>query len=257
METTVKYNFEGQVALVTGAGSGMGLTAANLYAESGAAVVLSDRNEAAVKLAAQQLIDKGYKAIAIACDVTNEADVKAMIDKTVATFGRLDIAFNNAGVISKHSDTVNLPDSEWDRVISINLRGVWNCMKFEIPEMLKHDSGVIVNNASVGGINGFAGLPAYTASKHGVVGLTKTAALEYATKGIRINAVCPGMIDTPMNDGLVGGDEKLQAKMLESAPIGRLGKPEEIANAVLWLSSPDASFVIGHALPVDGGFSAK
>ena len=257
METSVKYDYKGQVVLVTGAGSGMGLTTANLFAENGASVVLADRNEEAVQAAAKILNNKGHQAIAIACDVTNEANVKDMIDKTISVFDRLDVAFNNAGVISKHSDTVDLPDTEWDRVIAINLRGVWNCMKFEIPEMLKHNSGAIVNNASVGGINGFAGLPAYTASKHGVVGLTKTAALEYATKGIRINAVCPGMIDTPMNDGLVGGDDKLQAKMLEAAPIGRLGKPEEIANAVLWLSSTDASFVIGHALPVDGGFSAR
>ncbi|WP_197461270.1 SDR family oxidoreductase [Acetobacter malorum] len=186
-----------------------------------------------------------------------EADVETRMARTVETFGRLDCAFNNAGVISQHHNTADLPDAEWDRVMSVNLRGTWYCMKHELKQMLSQGSGAIVNASSIGGLNGVAGLPAYIASKHGIIGLTKSAALECATKGIRINAVCPGVIETPMLDWLTGGDATVKAELVKAQPIGRLGKPEEIAAAVLWLCSSEVSLVLGHALSVDGGYSAQ
>lgn len=249
--------FEGKVALVTGAGAGMGLATAQAFARAGASVVLADINEESVVTAAEALTWEGGKALAVRCNVASEADVETMMARTVETFGRLDCAFNNAGVISQHHDTADLPDAEWDRVMSVNLRGTWYCMKHELKQMLSQGSGAIVNASSIGGLNGVAGLPAYIASKHGIIGLTKSAALECATTGIRINAVCPGVIETPMLDGLTGGDATVKAELVKAQPIGRLGKPEEIAAAVLWLCSSDASLVLGHALPVDGGYSAQ
>jgi NAD(P)-dependent dehydrogenase (short-subunit alcohol dehydrogenase family) len=255
MSEFVKYNFAGKVALVTGAGAGMGLAAATAYAEAGAAVVLADHDLATAQAAADQLAAAGHQVLALACDVAQEDQVRAMIDQTVAKFGRLDMAFNNAGVMSKMAPTAELETAEWDRVQGINLRAVFFCLKYELLQLLKQGGGgSIVNSASIGSFSPTPGLATYIASKHGVIGLTKTAALEYATKGIRINAVCPGEIDTPMNDHLTGGDDQKQAEMLKKVPLGRLGKPEEIANAVLWLSSPDASYLIGHALVVDGGY---
>ena len=180
-----------------------------------------------------------------------------MIDRTVSAFGRLDAAFNNAGVMQRRVDTAEISDDEWDRVMAINLRGVWSCMKHELRQMLRNGGGAIVNNSSIGGVVGNPGLAAYHAAKHGVLGLTKTAALEYATKGIRINAVCPGSINTPMAHSLTGGDPKVLAELVEAAPIGRLGEPQEIAAAVLWLCSGGSSYVIGHSLLVDGGYTVR
>lgn len=248
----VKYDFSGQVALVTGAGSGMGLATAKAFAEAGAAVVLADVHDGA-KPAAEALAAAGHRVLAISCDVADETQVQAMIAQTVATFGRLDLAFNNAGVMQQATPTADMTTADWDRVQGINLRGLWLCLKYELAHMQQRGSGIIVNCASVGGFVTTAGLGSYIASKHGVIGLTKTAAVEYAPKGIRINAVCPGTIKTPMVDGMAGGDEQKIADMLRLIPLGRVGQPEEIASAVLWLCSPGASYMIGHALPVDGG----
>ncbi len=246
-------NFNDQVALVTGASSGMGLATAQAFAEAGASVALADVKEEAVKTAAQKLVDAGHKAIAVRCDVSDDAQVAAMVDRTVAEFGRLDAAFNNAGVMARIAPTADSTPEEFERVIGINLRGVWSCMKHELRQMARQGSGAIVNCSSVGGLRGDPGIPAYIASKHGVIGLTRTAALEYAAKGIRVNALCPGTIDTAIARAVVEGDEKKFEALSKSAPIGRIGRPEEIASAVLWLCSPGASYVVGHALVVDGG----
>jgi NAD(P)-dependent dehydrogenase (short-subunit alcohol dehydrogenase family) len=251
-------SFENKVALVTGAGSGLGLATARAFAESGAAVVLADVNEAAIRAAADDLTAKGYKALAIRCDVTDDAEIEAMVDQTVAAFGRLDAAYNNAGIQNVLAETADATREDFDRVIAVNLRGVWSCMKFELRQMRKQRSGAIVNCSSIGGIVGGAGRGTYHAAKYGVIGLTTSAALEYAAKGIRVNAICPGMIDTPMSDAMkaAGQTEALDA-MLKDVPIARLGRPEEIADAVLWLCSSAASLVVGHALVVDGGYTVR
>ena len=254
----MNISFENKVALVTGAGSGLGLATVKAFAESGASVVLADWNEKAVRSAAEQLSAQGHKALAIRCDVADDAQVEAMVDQTVATFGRLDAAYNNAGVQNILAETADATREDFDRVMAINLRGVWSCMKFELRQMRKQGSGAIVNCSSIGGLVGGAGRGTYHAAKHGVIGLTKSAALEYAARGIRINAVCPGLIDTPMSDQMMaaGQADALNA-MLKDVPIGRLGRAEEIADAVLWLCSPAASLVVGHALAVDGGYTIR
>lgn len=256
MSQVVTYDFSGQVALVTGASSGMGLSTAKAFAEAGAAVVLADVQLEAVQKVANELTAAGYQVLAIGCDVSEEEQVKAMVEQTVATFGRLDMAYNNAGVMQKSFDTADVPTAEWDRVQGINLRGVWLCMKYELPQMLKQSSGAIVNCSSVGGYVATPQIASYIAAKHGVIGLTKTAAVEYAPQSIRINAVSPGSIKTPLVDAILGGDAQKLVESLKKIPLGRLGQPEEIAKAVLWLCSPDASYLIGHALPVDGGIIA-
>jgi NAD(P)-dependent dehydrogenase (short-subunit alcohol dehydrogenase family) len=249
-------DFSGKVALVTGAASGMGLAAAQAFAEAGAAVVLADFREDAVKAEAQKLTAAGHnKAIAIRCDVSDDAQVAAMVERTVAGFGRLDAAFNNAGVMARIAPTVDSTREEWDRVIGINLRGVWSCMKHELRQMERQGSGAIVNNASVGALTGNPGIGSYIASKHGVVGLTRTAALEYIKHGIRVNAVNPGLIDTQIARDVVNGDEQAYTEIAKHVPIGRAGRSEEIASAVLWLCSTGASYVVGHALTVDGGMT--
>src|SRR3974377_2042574 len=247
--------FENKVALITGAASGMGLAAAQAFAAEGAAVALADVNEAAARAAAEQLIAAGHKAIAVRCDVADEAQVKAMVEQTVSALGRLDAAFNNAGIQSPVAEVADASGEEFERVNGVNLRGVWNCMKYELLQMREQGSGAIVNNSSLGGIVGLPGRAAYHAGKHGVLGLTKSAALEYAAKGIRINAVCPGIIDTPMVAGMQATQADAMKEMMKDVPIGRLGRAEEIADAVVWLCSPGATFVIGQALAVDGGYT--
>jgi NAD(P)-dependent dehydrogenase (short-subunit alcohol dehydrogenase family) len=252
----MNITFENQVALVTGAGSGMGLVTAQAFAEAGAAVALADVDEKAVRNAAEALAAAGHKAIGIRCNVADDAEVAKMVETTVFAFGRLDAAYNNAGVQSPAVEIADASLEEFDRVNAINLRGVWSCMKHEVQQMRKQGSGAIVNCSSIGGLIGLPGRALYHASKHGVIGLTKSAALEYAAKGIRINAVCPGTIETPMVAEMLAKEPEAMKEILKSQPIGRLGRAEEIAAAVLWLCSPGASFVIGHALVVDGGFTA-
>ncbi len=251
----MRISFENKVALVTGAASGLGLATAKAFAESGAAVVLADWNEMAARSAADELAADGYKTLAIACDVSDDTQVEAMVEQTVAKFGRLDAAYNNAGVQNVLAETADSPRDDYDRVMAINLRGVWSCMKFELQQMRKQGSGAIVNCSSLGGLVGGAERGTYHAAKHGVLGLTKSAALEYAARGVRINAVCPGLIWTPMADQMVacGQGEALNA-MLKSVPMGRYGRAEEIADAVLWLCSQAASYVTGQSISVDGGY---
>jgi NAD(P)-dependent dehydrogenase (short-subunit alcohol dehydrogenase family) len=252
----MNLSFENKVALVTGAGSGIGLATAKAFAEVGASAVLAGNHEESVRAAAEDLVAAGHKALAIRCDVADERQVAAMVEQTVSTFGRLDAAFNNAGVQSPIAETADASGQEFDRVNAINLRGVWSCMKYELLQMREQRSGVIVNTSSLGGLVGIAGRGAYHASKHGMLGLTKSAALEYASRGIRINAVCPGTIDTPMVAAMLAKEPDAMKDIMRDQPIGRLGRSEEIASAVLWLCSLGASFVIGHALAVDGGYTA-
>ena len=252
---TNTLDFGGKVALVTGAASGMGLAAAQAFAAAGAAVVLADVREDLVQGEARELVAAGHRAIAVRCDVSDDAQVEAMVDRTVAEFGRLDAAFNNAGVMARIVPTAESTREEWDRVIGINLRGVWSCMKYELRQMERQGSGAIVNNASVGALTGNPGIGSYIASKHGVVGLTRHAALRWATKGIRVNAVCPGVIATAMTAPLV--EDSDMRKVAESmTPMGRFGSPEDIAEAVVWLCSDAAGFVTGHPMVIDGGATA-
>jgi NAD(P)-dependent dehydrogenase (short-subunit alcohol dehydrogenase family) len=248
-------DFTGKVALITGAASGMGLATAQAFAEAGAAVALADFREDLAKAEAEKLVAAGHKVIAVRCDVANESQVKAMVEQTVSAFGRLDAAFNNAGIQSPAIETADASGDEFERVNAVNLRGVWNCMKYELLQMREQGSGAIVNNSSIGGLIGLPGRAIYHASKHGVIGLTRSAAMEYASRGIRINAICPGTIDTPMVQEMLAKEPEAMKEILREQPIGRLGRPEEIASAVLWLCSPGATFIIGHALAVDGGFT--
>jgi NAD(P)-dependent dehydrogenase (short-subunit alcohol dehydrogenase family) len=251
------YDFEGQVAVITGACSGMGLATARAFAEAGASVVLADVNREALRTETDQLTAAGHQAIGVTCDVSDEAQVATMIERAVGRFGRLDMAFNNAGIQVPPSDAADELSENFDRVNRVNLRGVWACMKHELGQMRAQGSGAIVNNSSLGGLVGMPTRAAYHASKHGVIGLTKSAALEYAPRGIRINAVCPGTIDTPMVSEMLKTQADALEEIMRDQPIGRMGQSEEIASAVLWLCSPGASFVIGVALPVDGGFTAR
>jgi NAD(P)-dependent dehydrogenase (short-subunit alcohol dehydrogenase family) len=247
------YDFNGQVALITGAASGMGLATARAFADCGAAVVLADRHEAPLAAAVEALTSAGHKALAVVCDVQDEAQVGDMVARAVAHFGRLDMAYNNAGILGPMCDMTEETATGFDEVMGVNLRGVWTCMKHELVQMRRQGGGAIVNCSSLGGLVGLPGRAAYHASKHGVIGLTKSAALDNATLGIRVNAICPGCIDTPMGDGI---DPAAMKAFLRDQPIGRMGRPEEVAAAALWLCSPAASFILGVALPVDGGFVA-
>ncbi|MGW1734936.1 SDR family NAD(P)-dependent oxidoreductase [Streptomyces sp. NPDC001999] len=251
------YDFTGQVAFVTGASSGMGLATARAFAQAGAAVALTDINGAALEAAVQQLTDEGHQALALTCDVTDEDQVAAAVARTVESFGRLDMAYNNAGIQIPPADAADEPAEIFDRVHAINLRGIWASLKHELRYMRTQGGGAIVNCSSLGGLVGIPGRASYHASKHGVIGLTGSAALEYAPRGIRINAVCPGTIDTPMVSDMIAKGELDRAQAEAGQPINRLGTADEIAQAVLWLCSPGASFVIGVALPVDGGYVAQ
>ncbi|MBT2649861.1 SDR family oxidoreductase [Bacillus sp. ISL-34] len=243
-----------KVVIVTGARTGIGLATAQLFAKEGARVALVGRNEP--KQEAQDLVDAGYNAISIGCDVSNEKDVEAMVEKTVEAFGKLDYAYNNAGIQSPIIDTADLTEEEYDNVMDINLRGIWLCMKYELRQLRKQGTeGAIVNCSSLGGLVGIAGRSAYHASKHGVLGLTKSSALEYAAKGIRINAICPGIIETPMVGRMLTTESDEMQELMKEVPIGRLAKPEEVGSVVLWLCSPSASYVIGQGIAVDGGYT--
>ncbi|MDE1146580.1 MAG: SDR family oxidoreductase [Azospirillaceae bacterium] len=251
----MNISFAGKVALVTGAASGLGLATATLFAESGAAVALADWNEAAVQSAAADLAAQGHRVIAIACDVADDTQVEAMVTRTVAAFGRLDVAYNNAGVQNVLAETADTTPEDYDRVMGINLRGVWSSMKFELRQMRRQGGGAIVNCSSLGGLVGGAERGIYHAAKHGVIGFTKSAALEYAARGIRVNAVCPGLIWTPMADQMVAAGQGEALKGMEKMiPMARVGRPEEIANTVVWLCSDAASYVTGQSISVDGGF---
>jgi NAD(P)-dependent dehydrogenase (short-subunit alcohol dehydrogenase family) len=249
--------FSDKVALITGAAVGMGFAGAQAFAEAGASVVLSDVNKDAGQEAAESLRAQGHEVTFVRCDVTNEAEVAALVDAAVVKYGRLDAAFNNAGVIDEPTELPEVSDDEYNRVMSINLRGVWNSMKYELIQMRKQGSGAIVNNSSIGGLIGNPGRSVYHATKHAVLGITKCTALDYAAKGIRINAVCPGTIDTPMVRELLRREGLSPEFFVDKAPIGRLGRPDEVAAAVVWLCSPGASMVIGHGLPVDGGYTIQ
>lgn len=245
---------EGKVALVTGGNSGIGKVTALAFAKEGAKVVVAARRIKEGEETVAAIRDGGSEAIFVQTDVSQAVDIKNMVHTTVESYGRLDYAFNNAGVVGR-GPVHELPEEEWDRIININLKGVWLCVKYEIAQMLKQGSGAIVNNSSVAGLIGWANVSAYIASKHGVVGLTKSVALEVAKQGIRVNAVCPGFIHTPMIQGGLD-DPKGRERITAQEPIGRVGDPKEVAEAVVWLCSDAASFVTGHAMPVDGGLTA-
>ncbi|MDP1728323.1 MAG: SDR family oxidoreductase [Bacteroidota bacterium] len=248
-------DFENKVAIITGGSFGIGRATAIAFAKRGAKITVADYIEDMETVKLVQAA--GAEALFIKCDVSKAMEVKTMVDKTITAFGRLDYAFNNAGIEGPSAYLHEYTEENWDKTIGINLKGVWLCMKYELPHMLKQKKGVIVNCASVAGLVGVSRLPAYVASKHGVIGLTKTCALENAKLGVRINAVCPGVIDTPMIDRITGKDKIVEMKFIDMEPIGRMGHPEEVAEAVTWLCSDAASFITGHAMAVDGGWTTQ
>lgn len=249
--------FDGQVAFVSGGASGIGLATARAFSQAGASVAIADRDAIAAQQAAAELEASGQRAIGILCDVTDENSVASAIKQTVAELGGLDAAYNNAGRHVPSVETADALASDFDRAIAVNLKGVWLCMKHQLRHMREQGSGAIVNCSSQSGLAGIAGLGAYTASKHAVIGLTKAAALEYARKGIRINAICPGTTETPMVAAAMQTHPESMKAVIDEIPLGRMGKPEEIASAVLWLCSPGAGFMVGQIVAPDGGYTAR
>ncbi len=252
----VSYDFTGKVAFVTGGSAGMGAAAARAFAEAGAAVAIADLDGGAAERFASELNAAGHRALAVECDVSDEAAVQAAVARTVEVFGSLDMAFNNAGIMLPPVDSADETAEAFDRIVAVNLRGVWASMKHELVQMRKQGSGAIVNCSSLGGLVGGNGRATYHATKHGVIGQSKSVALQYAPLGVRVNAVCPGTIETPMVARMTAGGELDPETATSSIPLGRLGMPEEVAAAVLWLCSDAASYVTGVALPVDGGYTA-
>ena len=253
----VTYDFAGEVALVTGAASGMGLATAQAFAAAGAKTVLSDVNEAALRKAVDEIRARGQEATGIVCDVSKDAQVKSLVERTVETYGRLDAAFNNAGIVTHMVDLDKMSEEEYDRVLSINLKGVWSAMRYELGQMRKQGSGAIVNCSSLAGLVGAARRSQYSAAKHGMLGMTKSVAMEVAAEGIRVNAVCPGTIETPLVDRM-GRENDLDIPLVvNSVPIKRLGRMDEIADAVLWLCSSGSTYVIGQPIAVDGGHTIQ
>lgn len=249
---------EGKVTLVTGGGSGIGRASALTFARVGAKVIVADMVIEGGEETVHMIRVTGGEATFVKVDVSKAIEVEALIKKALGTFGRLDCAHNNAGILGDLAPTAECTEENWDRLINTNLKGIWLCMKYEIPQMLKQNGGAIVNTSSIIGVVGWPGRPAYVASKHGVAGLTKAAALEYAKAGIRINAVLPGPIRTPMTLNVTGGDPEAELKRYTSTiPLGRMGTPEDVAEAVVWLCSDAASFVTGHTMAVDGGWIAQ
>jgi NAD(P)-dependent dehydrogenase (short-subunit alcohol dehydrogenase family) len=250
-------SMKGKVALVTGGGEGIGRGTALAFAREGAAVAVADIDAGLGEATVRMIKQVGGEAVYVPCDVTQSADVRAMVENTVKSLGRLDYAFNNAGVQTNPLPIADYPEEWWHRVVNTDLTGVWLCMKYEIPQMLKQGKGAIVNTASVAGLIGTPGITAYTAAKHGVIGLTKTVALEYATAGIRVNAVCPGAIKTRLVDRIIKETPEMEKFLMEAHPVGRFGVVEEVAGAVVWLCSDVASFVTGHSMVIDGGMTAR
>ncbi len=247
---------EGRTALATGGASGIGQATALAFAREGAKVVIADVNVDGGNATLRMVREIGSEAIFVRTDVRRADEVEALVNEVVKTYGRLDCAFNNAGILGKPTSAVECTEENWDKVISTNLKGVFLCMKYEIPYMIRQGHGAIVNTASVAGLIGVQKNAAYVASKHGVAGLTKAAAIDYASSGIRINAVCPGFIRTAML-GLLEAKPEREARCVSMEPIGRLGRPEEVAEAVVWMCSDAASFVTGHLMAVDGGLVAR
>jgi len=250
-------SLDGLVGIVTGGSAGIGRATARAFAREGAAVVIADVDAARGADAAAELVAAGGRSLFVATDVRDDAQVAALVAATVTEFGGLDLAFNNAGIEGTPGPLHTIRTDDWQRLLDVNVTGVLQCLRHEIPAMLERGSGAIVNASSAAGLVGFAGFGAYAATKHAVLGLTKAAALDYAQQGIRVNAVCPGLIDTEMIERLTGGAEDALAAMRSSEPTGRMGAPTEVAEAVVWLCSPAASYVTGHALSVDGGHVAQ
>ena len=252
----VSFDFTGKVAVITGGASGIGLEVARAFTKAGAAVTIADINKKAAEQCAAELREQGFKAIGVGCDVASVEDAEAMVEATVKAFGHLDIAYNNAGMHAPVSKTAEAGIADFQRVIAVNLFGEWNCMRAELKQMLKQgNGGAIVNCSSQSGLVGTAGLGAYTASKHGIIGMTKCAALEYAREGIRINVVCPGTSDTPMVQAAAAANPEHMKFMIDTIPAGRMGRAEEIASAVLWLCSEGAGFMVGQTVAPEGGFT--
>lgn len=249
-------DFRGKVAFVTGGGSGIGRATALAFADQGASVVVAGLDPGQLEEVAGLINESGCSALAVTCDVSDSKSVEAALKRSAEKFGRLDFAFNNAGIEQPVKPLAEIGEDEWDRLLAVNLRGVFLCMKHQVPLLQRSGGGVIVNTSSGAGVKGIAGQAAYAASKFGVIGLTKAAALDYAAQNIRVNAICPGIIETPMMDRFTGGTEEGRNRVIAQEPVGRMGRPEEIASAVLWVCSDNASFLVGHALVMDGGQTA-